>query len=242
MRRALLTFLLVLSWPAAADAATVKVVDCVPALARAERSATFEARVRAVPETERMQVRFTLLVRAEGPDARWRRVVAAGFDEWLTSDAGVRRYVYDRTVSNLAAPAGYRTQVRFRWLEADGAVARSARATSATCRQPDLRPDLVPIGLEVAPGPDDDTRRYTAVLRNEGRSDAAAFTVALAGAEPEPAPVAVARLAAGAQRTVAFTGPACVAGERVSVALDPLEQVDERNEEDNALAVPCPAP
>ena len=60
MRRALLPLLLLLLWPAAADAASVKVLACVPALDPVARSATFEARVTAAPGTDRMQVRFTL--------------------------------------------------------------------------------------------------------------------------------------------------------------------------------------
>src|SRR5215211_7707831 len=152
MRRALMSLILLLAWPAAAEAATVKVVDCVPALDPIARSATFEARMRASRESDRLQVRFTLQVRDEGVMTRWRKVVAPGFDEWLTSASGVRRYSYARTIQNLTAPASYRTIVRFRWLDADGEVLRSSRGTSAACRQPDLRPDLVPLRVETAPG------------------------------------------------------------------------------------------
>ena len=78
--------------------------------------------MRAARGSERMQVRFTLQVR-EDALASWRRVAATGFDTWLTSLPEVRRYTYAKTVTNLSAPAAYRTVVRFRWLDEDGAAA-----------------------------------------------------------------------------------------------------------------------
>ena len=54
-------------------------------------------------------------------------------------------------------------------------------------------------------------------------------------------PLPVFGLPAGEQRTVTFTGPACAAGSQLTVALDPAEAVDERDEEDNVLVAPCPA-
>jgi hypothetical protein len=233
MRRALLPLALLLIWPAAADAASVKVVDCTPALDPAARSATFEARVRAARGSDRMQLRFTLQVRDEGIGTRWRKVVAPGFDQWLTSASGVRKYAYTRTIQNLAAPASYRTTVRFRWLDEDGLVLRSTRVTSAACRQPDMRPDLEPVRLDVAPGPDLDTYRYHAVVRNSGRTPAGAFDVSFGDSTEH-----VTGLAPGAQQTVTFTGPACVADTLLTV--DPDELVDERDETDNVLVPACP--
>ena len=234
MRRALMSLILLLAWPAAADAATVKVVDCVPALDPITRSATFDARMRASKGSERLQLRFTLQVREAGLLARWRKVVAPGFDEWLTSEAGVRRYSYTRTIQNLTAPASYRTIVRFRWLDAEGAVLRSSRVTSGACRQPDLRPDLVAMRVETAPGPEPDTTRYRVLVRNGGRTDAGAFDVAAGDALAH-----VTGLAAGTQQVVAFTGPACTP--ELPITLDPEDTVDERDEDDNVvLAAICP--
>jgi CARDB len=239
MRRALMTTLLLLAFPAAADAATVKVVDCVPALDPAARTATFEARVRAARGSERMQVRFTLQVR-EDVLSGWRKVAATGFDTWLTSMAGVRRYSYSKTVTNLAAPAAYRTVVRFRWLDEDGEAVKSARVISASCRQPDLRPDLEPRRVEVLPSADPDTRSYAVALRNAGRTDAAPFVATLAVGDDQPLPLAVLGLPAGVQRIVTFIAPPCTAGSQLTVTLDPGEAVDERDEDDNVLVTPCP--
>jgi CARDB len=202
------------------------------------RSATFEARIHAIRRTERMQLRFALQVREDG---LWHRVVAPGFDTWLTSEPEVRRYSYARTVTNLTAPAAYRMVVRFRWLDADGATIRSARVTSAACRQPDMRPDLQPQGVEVLPVADADKRRYLVTLRNDGRSDALPFAATLAVGDEQLEPLSVLGLAAGTRQFVAFTGPPCTEGSQLTVTLDPGEAVDERDEDDNVLVTPCPA-
>jgi hypothetical protein len=235
-----MTLVLFLAFPAAADAATVKVVECAPSLDPLARTATFEARMRAARGSERMQVRFGLQVR-EDAIGGWRRISAEGFDTWLTSQPGVRRYTYAKTLINLAAPAAYRTSVRFRWLDEDGSVVKSARITSAACRQPDMRPDLTVRRIEVLPGADARTRRYAVTVRNTGRGDADPFAVTLWVGEGEPSTLFVAGLAAGTSRVVTFAGRACAPGEPLLVTLDPGETVDERDELDNAFAAPCPA-
>jgi hypothetical protein len=240
MRRLLLTVLLVLALPGTASAASVKVAACVPAVEQGHRSATFEARMRAARGSERMQVRFTLQVREEGL-SRWRRVVADGFDSWLTSLPRVRRYSYARTVTNLAAPAAYRVVVRFRWLGAGGEAVKTARVTSAACRQPDMRPDLAALRIDVLPGPDAATRRYAVTVRNQGRSDADPFVAALRVGGEELDPYPVVGLKAGSQRVVTLTGPACTSGAALTAALDPGEAVDERDEADNVFSALCPA-
>jgi hypothetical protein len=240
MRRALMTLAFLLLFPAAADAATVKVVDCVPAVDPAVRSATFEARVHSVHGSERMQVRFTLQVREDGLSG-WRRVVAPGFDTWLTSEPAVRRYSYAKTVTNLSAPATYRMVVRFRWLDEDGEALKSARVTSLGCRQPDMRPNLLPQRVDVLPGLQADTRRYAVALRNAGRTDALPFAATLAIGDEQADPLSILGVAAGVQQIVTFTGPPCKEGTQLTVTLDPGEAVDERDEEDNVLVTPCPA-
>jgi len=247
MPRALMTLLFVLAVASlrsspgyavtpARDAASVKVLDCVPALDPVDRTVTFEARMRPARDSERMQVRFTLQVREDELHA-WRRIEAEGFDTWLTSLPAVRRYSYAKTVLNLTAPASYRTVVRFRWLDADDAVVKSARVISATCRQPDLRPDLEARRVDVLPGPDADTRRYAVTVRNDGRTEADPFTATL----DDLGTLAVLGLAAGTQRVITFTGPPCTAGAPLVVTLDPDESVDERDEDDNVFGAPCPA-
>jgi len=176
MRRALLLMtLFVLAFPAAAaaDGASVKLLDCVPALEPQDRMAMFEGRMTPRRGSERMQLRFTLQVRE--PAVEWRRVVAPGLDQWLTSNPGVRRYSYAKTVQNLAAPAAYRMVMRFRWLDAAGAVMARSRATSRACRQPDLRPELEALAVEVSPAVAPDRRRFAITVRNRGRIAAGPF-------------------------------------------------------------------
>ena len=239
MRRVLIAILFLLGFPAAAaEAASVKVVDCVPALDPVARTATFEARVRAARDSTRMQVRYTLQVR-EFDIGGWRRVVAEGLDTWLTSDPGVRRYTYDKTVQNLAAPAAYRAVVRFRWLDAAGAVLKGARRTSAVCRQPDLRPDLDAQRIDAMPGLEPGTGSYAVTVRNDGRTAARTFAVALRAGDEVLMPLTIPGLAPGERRVVAFTGPACMAGAELEATVDPGDYVDERDEGDNVLLVSC---
>src|SRR5215208_3376196 len=127
MRRVLLLSLLIpaaglFAAPApAANAravASVKLLGCVPAVESADRTATFEARMRASAESHRMQLRFTLQTRV-GAAVSWRRVIADGLGEWLTSAPLVSRYSYAKTVENLADHSSYRMLVRFRWLRSE---------------------------------------------------------------------------------------------------------------------------
>jgi hypothetical protein len=233
MRRALLiATVALLVFPAAAGAASVRLVECVPALEPADRSATFEARVHPVRGSERMQVRFTLQVR-QGALPGWRRVAASELDAWLTSFPDVRRFTYSRTVRNLSAPASYRTIVRFRWLDADGEVVRRSRAISRACRQHDMRPDLVATEIVPVAG------GYEVALRNDGRTDAGPFEVALAAGVLALEPAALEGLAAGERRTVSIGGPPCAPGEPLTATVDSAGAVDERDEQDNALTLPC---
>ena len=124
---------------------------------------------------KRMQMRFTLQTRSpESPS--WRALPAAGFGRWLTSDAGVGRYVYTKRVVSLLAPASYRTIVRFRWLDAGGDRSPRRAATSPVCRQPDLRPNLRPLGVQARAGADPEHARYVVPVVNRGRTRRARST------------------------------------------------------------------
>jgi CARDB len=243
MRRVLLICALAIGVPAAlsaaASAASVRLVECVPALDAAERSATFEARMHPARGSERMQVRFTLQFKERGL-AGWRRVVAEGLDRWETSYPGVRRYTYSKTVRNLSAPAWYRTVVRFRWLDDAGEVLMRARDSSRACRQPDMRPDLEVTAIaplaRLEPGP----ARYEVALRNRGRTAAGPFAVAFSVGDHALDPVALDGLADGEHTVVSFTGPACRPDEPLTATADAADTVEERDEDDNALVANCP--
>jgi CARDB len=195
------------------------------------RTATFEGRMSALGRTK-MQLRFTL--QASTPDApRWRRIDAPGFGTWITAPAGYGKYTYDKTVEDLLAPASYRAVVQFRWKNARGHVVRSQRSTSAACRQPDSRPDLAVRELRYGP------KGYVAVIVNRGRSAADAFDVDFLRAGKPVGTGTVAGLAPGATTTVVVPGTPCVAGEQIQAIADPLAEVDEADEENNAILAPC---
>ena len=223
----------------AASAVSVRVTDCTSALEPQARSATFEARIKAIAGSDRLAVRFTLQTHGRD-ELGWRRVAAPGLDVWQTSDPDVARYGYAKTVQNLAAPASYRVVVRFRWIGVDGAVVRTARVTSPACRQLDLRPDLVAERVDVLPARDATDRIFVVALRNAGRTLAPATAVGLRIGDRVLAPAAAPMLLPGAARSVGFTAPACAPGEPLEVTADAGGEVDEADEA-NVLVVPCPA-
>jgi hypothetical protein len=230
--------------PAAASGAglaSVRVAECTPALEPEARTATFEARLRAVPGSDRLAVRFTLQTRGKG-ELDWRKVTAPGLDTWLVSDHGVGRYGYLKTVRNLSAPASYRTIVRFRWLDAVGEVVRSAKHRSEACRQTDLRPDLRPRRVEQHPVADPRDRRYVVFVKNTGRTLAPPASVTLRAGDRLLPPGTMSSVLPGATRRMGFIAPACATGEELVVTADATGLVDEADEGDNELVVPCPPP
>ena len=232
-RLAVLVCLLFPSSAAAADPAAVRVAACTSSLELAQRHAVFAGDMRAVRGTARMQMRFTLLART-GQDG-WERVAGSKLATWVTSDPGKLRYVYEKRVDGLLAPAGYRVVVRFRWLNADGDAIARARRISRTCHQRDLRPDLRLVGVTAT----DDGYRVT--VRNAGRSAASPFAVSLAVGTGERHRATTGALGAGERASLTLQAPACEPGSTLHVVLDADEQVDEASEADGTVAVPCPA-
>jgi hypothetical protein len=195
--------------------------------------ATFEGRVTAMKRPARAQMRFTLEARTP-EEPVWRGVSAPGFGTWLTAPPKAGRYVYDKTVQQLRAPAEYRAVIRFRWRDTHGRVLRSESATTKICRQPDPRPDLQIVALKTG-------ARYVAVIRNTGRGDAGPFSVAFTRNGESLGLVAIADgLKPGAQvSAVLSTAPACTAGELIAAQVDPLDEVDEADEDGNVLSQTC---
>jgi CARDB len=220
--------------PGAADASPrpkqrVLVTTCD----RLGQAAVFEGRMDAIPGAVRMQLRFRLEVST--PDVpEWTRVAVPGFSSVLTSNPNRTRFVYAKRVEALLAPAAYRVQVRFRWLDANGGVLRTTYLRSRPCRLPDPRADLKPVGLTL--GAD---ARYDVAVRNAGRGAAAASTVTLVfpGGTTVSAPVPP--MAAGVREDVFVNGPACAPGQSVAVTADSGDAVDE-SDEDNLVMLPCP--
>jgi hypothetical protein len=227
---------------AAEPAAHVVMTACATGLNPQDRTVTYEGRMRRISGTLRMQMRFALQVRARAA-TKWSGVKGPGLGVWVTSNRGVARYSFSKRIENLGAPAGYRVTVRFRWLDAHAKKIDDALVTSKACRQPDLRPDLRAARIDVEKVGDPARRRYVVVVRNDGATAAGPFDVALD--LPSRAPLAdqhVVDLGPGASTLVAFEGPRCDAGDRLTATVDPGGLVAEADERDNALVVPCPQP
>jgi hypothetical protein len=210
---------------------TVKLLSCDTDV----RTADFEADMRTVPGAARLQIRFTLQVR---DDATWTRVAAPTFDVWTTAAPGRSRYVYDKHVSNLQ-PGAYRAQVRFRWRDALGETLKSAVRRSRPCRVPDPRPDLRPLKIVASAGPSASTRSYAVTVVNGGRSASAPFDVSLAVGGMPLADQGLEGLAPGERATATFVGPVCADDGLLVASVDPASQVDEADEGDDVLSVPC---
>ena len=224
----------------ASPSATVKVTGCTEGLDLAQRSVTFEGRMRPIAGTVTMGLRFVLQAQTPG-DPRWRHVTADGFDRWLPSAPGVRRYTYAKTVRSLLAPASYRATVRFRWLDADGLVLDQDDAVSTVCSQDDLRPDLVPRRIDVQPAAGDTGQhRYGVLVRNAGATASGAFGVRIDVPGLPSATATATALGSGESRVVTVTAPACAPGDTVTAVVDPAGLVDEADEDANAVSVACP--
>jgi CARDB len=210
---------------------------CSPALEQSARAVVFQGDMRRVRAGDRLEIRFDLLVRS--PDLGWERLHYEGLGIWNRAEAGVARYTYTKRVENLAAPASYRAIVTFRWR--DGATNRAHRREvrrTPVCRQPDLRPDLVVERVDgVRTGPQ--RASYGVVVRNNGQMATLVDTaVQLLVDGTAQTPAALAPLMPRTETTLRFTGPACT--QSVEARLDTDAAVDEADEDNNLLAVPCP--
>jgi hypothetical protein len=217
-------------------AAAARMTACETSLAQPGRYLVADGSMKALKGASRMQIRFELQSRTPDRPA-WHTLVAPGFGIWNSADPSVRRYVYEKRVQALAAPADYRMVVQFRWLEGSRQVAQRRRVTRV-CRQPDLRPDLVPRKLAVKGS---GARRYVVGLANSGASNSGPFSVVLVvNGTPLP-PAAVPGLESGGTTKIDFPGPRCAPGSNLVARVDAGGRVDERDEGGNELVRPCPA-
>jgi hypothetical protein len=212
-----------------------KLESCVTSPLPVERIASFVGSMPARAGGARMQMRFELERKRHG-QRRWRRLKAAGFGVWERADPNVAGFIFTKRVTGLPVPATYRALVRFRWLAADGTTLRRTHAHTRACRQPDLRPNLVPGALSGAldaqqPG----MAFYALVVRNTGRSTAAPFSVSVGTGTAE-----VGELAAGEERTVSVVAPACLPLVPIVVRVDADRRVEESQERGNGARRPCP--
>lgn len=209
---------------------------CTTGVEPAGRVAEFMGSMPARRGARRMSMRFDL-ERRPGTRGRWRRVRGVpGFGSGERSEPDRAGFVFHKSVDGLRVPGQYRAVVRFRWHDGDGDVVRRARRRTAVCRQPDLRPDLVPDALGGSVGVVPGTARYALTLRNAGRSDAGPFAVVVAGVIAE-----IPGLRAGESRTFEVVAPPCAPGTLVPVVVDVDQRIDEASERGGSVLRPCPS-
>lgn len=221
---------------------------CHRALLPAARKIAVTAVMRPVSGTASMAMMFDL------QRARWRggpfvSVRGHGLEQWIhpsNPTLGQRPgdiWKFDQKVENLLRPAYYRLRVRFRWTGANGKTLATSTQTGSTCRQPELRPDLLARSLTIkAVAGQPAENRYIADIANRGLTAAGSFDVELVVAGKPPQTATVSGLGPRSSTRQSFTGPACSPGSRVTVLVDPNGEVLDYDTDNNTLAVQCPAP
>jgi hypothetical protein len=223
---------------AAADAArptTLKVRACDGGASDRDRQATFYSRMRSVPGTDRMQMRFTLLDRSED---RRQPVRIPELARWRRSRSGVKSFGYAQRVSGLLAGRVYAMSVEYRWLDDEGNTVKSLRRTSSDCRQGGSIANLAVTGITSKPGAAEGTEEYEIEIVNRGTARAADFEVDLIVDSAAADSHDIDELRPGEATTVKITGPSCLA--RVRAVVDRDDAVTETTEDDNTRRSRCP--
>jgi hypothetical protein len=237
---------LALALPAAATAATTPpapvtlsaaLTTCKPARDTSGGTAVFTGSMPQIDGATRMEMRFVLLQSTDGASAT--KVALPKWGGWQRSEPGRSGFVFRKKVVGLVGPASYRAQIQFRWLDDAGKVVRVTKKATPACQQPDVRPNLTPLGV-TATAADDDLATYRVTVRNTGRVSAGPFAVTLSVAGATPLQEQVDVIRRGAKVVVVLSGPACTPGSTLDIAVDPENLVAESDESDNALSVPCP--
>ncbi len=220
---------------------------CQRALDPPNRSVSVKAVMRPVTGTRALSLKFDLLEKQAGTT---RGLAGAGdLGVWLSpKDSTLGRQPGDiweltKAVSNLDAPAGYRFRVTFRWLGAHGKVLATAVRQSASCSQPELRPDVLVKSVGVtAIARKPHKQLYTAVIGNRGASSAGPFQVLFTPGDGSASQTQiVTHLAARSSRRLSFVGPVCNAARPPTVVADSADQVDDSARDNNAMTVTCPS-
>ena len=256
-RLALLALLTTLLVAGAAEAATraaltpavrspydARLLSCKRSPRTDVRTAVVAASMRPVGAGRRLALRVELYQRPLA-GGRWAlRSDVPGLGGWAPPrgptlgprpHAGVK---FRQAVGRLVVPYAYRFKVTFRWTDTAGTVVREAAATTAICKEPDLRPDLSFSDVAVEDGPTADSSRYTVTVRNSGRS--AAWNVGVTWSLTS-ATRTIRRLGPYESVELAFTGARCQLPTGPTFLVDPDNTVDEARETNNSLVATCPA-
>jgi hypothetical protein len=231
---------------ASSSLARLRGFSCQRAVHPVARSVSVTAVMRPVKGTKKMALRFELLTRTKAGGA-WSTVTGGDLGTWVSPSnptLGQRAgdvWILNKSVIDLAAPAAYRYKVSFRWTGSHGHTLGTAVRWSATCNQPELRPDLDVSSIDVQPiSGKPNLNRYVATIANNGATAAQSFRVQFApgGGQP-PKYHSVFLLRAHATTTASFVGPACSTTAPSTVTADPDGVVDDFNRANNTLTAVC---
>lgn len=223
--------------PSVAPKLAARLSACATGSDATERFAAFTGAMPLTRRAHRLGMKFVLERRPRGR-SMWSRVAAPTFDVWRKSRPGVSGFVYTKRVEGLTGPADYRAVVHFRWISRSGRVVRSARRTTAPCRQPDPRPNLAALRLGPAEGADGPVAEF--LVHNDGHGDLgapAAVTLWVNGVEQPPRSLTA--LAAGGVALITFPLADCPPGTALEAAVDAPDAIDEVSETDNRLRATC---
>lgn len=186
----------------------------------------------------RMAMRFELQQRGGGRP--WLPVTGIpSFDLWEQSQPGRPGFVVTKKVKGLPPGGAYRAVVRFRWLDDQGAVVRTAKRVTALCLQPDTRPDLAPTLPAIVQGTRADLVVYRITVANKGKGKAAPSDVTVeVNGTVQPAQ-RIDPLTPKASTVVTFQAPRCVTGSIVRFRVDSSDELAEIDERNNLLERRC---
>jgi hypothetical protein len=114
---------------------SANVEQCIPSVNQTQRSATFIGQMTAIANTQRMAIQIEVQERTPA-DSTFHTVMAPGLGVWRQSETGVKIYKFVKQVTNLSAPAAFRAQVRYRWLDEHGHLIGHAQRRTPICQQP----------------------------------------------------------------------------------------------------------
>lgn len=215
-----------LAGPAAAGAQDkplrVRLTACHHGTTAVDRYLQTTSRVRLVPRSVRVVLRYELLWRAAGT-THFSRYPAPAFERRFRKAS---EHVY--TVGNLPVGAVYRLHVRARWFGPGSGIVRTDHHLTRGCRQPDTRPDLT-VARFVRVGP----KRFAAVIRNIGDAAAGSFYVGDRDGDAQ-GNLLVSGLAPGQSTRISIA--ACH-----TVIVDSASRIDESDEANNSASAPCRA-
>jgi hypothetical protein len=253
MKRLQITILVVLALAgyavAAASAAAptraqLRNLICQKALDPPARAVSITAVMRPLSGTQKLEMKFELLSRLPGATA-FTQLSGTGLGIWISPvkpTLGRRPgdvWIVHHPVADLSAPAVYRFRVSFRWRGAHGRALGSATKTTGSCRQPELRPDLLVQSFTAQPvagHPKLDD--YVAKIRNAGATAAGQFDVKFTDGSKAKS-VSVKRIGSHTTRQLQFVGPVCDSTAPPSLTVDPQGQVDDFNRANNTATAVC---